>query len=349
MDNNELLGRIEKLEEENKSLKTWQQDVMSLLSGILQMAEDQKKNNENVESQIATIYRMSKINRYRVDSLPYEIAAPDYNVDIFYPNIMSLEDTRKAVIDDRKSIARLGDGEFSAIAGVKRWNFQGESKELGLRLREILSSDVDNLLVGLNPNFYGSLQGLEENDADGVRAYMRPEVRRLHSELLRKEVLYADALFHRISSEDDLTELRRLWKGRDVVIVEGQYTRMGIGNDLLNDAKSIRRILAPSESAFNRYDDILEAAKKQPEDSLFLIALGPTATVLAYDLAKAGYWAVDIGHLDLIFEKFKRGLDSLYDVDISFKYCNRDEQGERRQIEDIKDEVYESQIVESVL
>ena len=28
----------------------------------------------------------------------------------------------------------------------------------------------------------------------------------------------------------------------------------------------------------------------------FLLALGPTATVLAYDLCKMGYQAVDIGH-----------------------------------------------------
>lgn len=31
---------------------------------------------------------------------------------------------------------------------------------------------------------------------------------------------------------------------------------------------------------------------------LILIALGMTATVLAYDLSKAGFWAIDIGHID---------------------------------------------------
>ncbi len=30
-----------------------------------------------------------------------------------------------------------------------------------------------------------------------------------------------------------------------------------------------------------------------------MIALGPTATVLAYDLAKSNYWAIDIGHVDV--------------------------------------------------
>jgi hypothetical protein len=42
-------------------------------------------------------------------------------------------------------------------------------------------------------------------------------------------------------------------------------------------------------------------------DKLILIALGPTATVLAYDLAKKGYQAIDIGHLPSCYEVVKNG------------------------------------------
>ena len=52
---------------------------------------------------------------------------------------------------------------------------------------------------------------------------------------------------------------------------------------------------------------------------MILIALGPTATVLAYDLAKAGYWALDIGHLDLEYEWFLKGEGYSY---IPHKYNN---------------------------
>ena len=41
-----------------------------------------------------------------------------------------------------------------------------------------------------------------------------------------------------------------------------------------------------------------------PKDYRVLIALGPAATVLAYDLYQAGYQAIDIGHLDIEFEWF---------------------------------------------
>lgn len=37
-----------------------------------------------------------------------------------------------------------------------------------------------------------------------------------------------------------------------------------------------------------------------------IVVLGPTATVLAYDLAKAGYQALDIGHLGKAYDWLKR-------------------------------------------
>ena len=37
------------------------------------------------------------------------------------------------------------------------------------------------------------------------------------------------------------------------------------------------------------------------------MVLGPTAKVLAYDLALEGYWAVDIGHIDSEYEWFRMG------------------------------------------
>ena len=45
---------------------------------------------------------------------------------------------------------------------------------------------------------------------------------------------------------------------------------------------------------------------EQPKDSLFVMALGPTATVLAEDLTNAGYRALDMGHVDTAYEAFLR-------------------------------------------
>ena len=80
-----------------------------------------------------------------------------------------------------------------------------------------------------------------------------------------------------------------------------------MGNDLLDGAKSISRILfCPVKNAFKKYDQILSAFDEVDSDVLILAALGPTATVLAYDLCKKGYQAVDFGHISEEYECFLR-------------------------------------------
>lgn len=48
----------------------------------------------------------------------------------------------------------------------------------------------------------------------------------------------------------------------------------------------------------------MKAACTVNKAKLVLIALGHTATVLAYDLAEVGYQAIDIGHIDIEYEWF---------------------------------------------
>ena len=57
------------------------------------------------------------------------------------------------------------------------------------------------------------------------------------------------------------------------------------------------------------YERILNAVKQNiADDTLVLISLGPTATVLAYDLAMEGVQAIDIGQLDNEYDWFLRGV-----------------------------------------
>ena len=152
-------------------------------------------------------------------------------------------------------------------------------------------------------------------------------------------------LFHSINSDEDIASLRRIWNDRDCVFIEGVHTCMGVGNDLFDNCYGIERILGPAENAIDKYEEILEEAIKQPKDKLFLIALGPTATVLAYELFKLGYQAIDIGHIDLIYEGYLRKLPNLYEVDIPYKYCSRDEKVLGRIIEEVDFPDYKSQII----
>ena len=145
-------------------------------------------------------------------------------------------------------------------------------------------------------------------------------------------------------ASDFIKKLKKIWEERDIIIVEGDKSRIGIGNDLFNKTKSIKRILCPAKHAFSVYDRILNAVLKVSKDNLILIALGPTASVLACDLSKKGYQAIDIGHADIQYELYLRNATKR--VKIKYKFFNEYDWG--RVVEDINDKNYFNQIIEKI-
>jgi glycosyltransferase family protein len=338
---------IEGLIEENKKLNQCQAQSEQIIMQMVDYVEQLQKELEQTQKNLKDLKGVVYMTRAHLLSLPYEMADPDYVSPVFKPHFMSASATREAV-KNGKSIGRLGDGEFAVIKGEERWNFQQPSEGLGKKIKEVLLSEDENFLVGLNPTFYSNLADLHEYDAIGVRAFMVPEERKFHASLLKRDRIYADALMCELKSDTDVSEVKQIWDKKNMFIIEGRYTRMGVGNDLFDNASSIKRILAPAQNAYDKYDAIMTEAMKLPKNSLVLIALGPTATALSYDLYKEGYHAVDIGHLDLKYEQYIRKMDQIRDVHISYKYCNSDEVGELRDIPAPEDPEYNNQIISIV-
>ncbi len=278
-------------------------------------------------------------------------AASREREEYWYPDIASVEETVDQIVEKGKSLARFGDGEFSAIAGRIRHRFQNqEDDNLRERLLEVLQSKEEHLMIGLADN-YGSLDCYNEQAKREIRRYLSPQVRREHLKLLDSDKRYYNAYITRpyVMYEDNKTDaprkrfdaLKKIWENRDCIFVEGCYTGLGVGNDLFAHAKSIGRILGPAENAFSNYGRLLEACIKQGKGRLFLLALGPAATVLAYDLARAGCQAVDVGHVDLEYEWFLKGEGRR--TAVRGKYNNEAEQDQ--QLFPIQDEEYLSQII----
>lgn len=271
--------------------------------------------------------------------------------EYWYPSIASIEETIDMILREGKSLARFGDGEFSVIAGRIRHSFQNRTDDmLRERLLEVLQSNEEHLMIGLADN-YGSLECYNEQAQREIRRYLSPQVRREHLQLLDSGRLYYNAYVTRpyVMYRDNRTDaprkrfdaLKKIWENRDCIFVEGCYTGLGVGNDLFDNAGSIGRILGPAENAFSSYGQLLETCIKQGKGRLFLLALGPAATVLAYDLARAGCQAVDVGHVDLEYEWFLKG-EGRRTV-VSGKYNN--EVGQDQQLVSIQNEVYRSQII----
>lgn len=78
---------------------------------------------------------------------------------------------------------------------------------------------------------------------------------------------------------------------------------------------------------------------------LFIAALGPTATVLAYDLAKAGYRALDVGHVDTMYEWFLRKATKSIPIEGKIVF---NEERNKNSIKPCKDKRYYEQIITTI-
>ncbi len=293
--------------------------------------------------------KMEHMQKY-LSNMQYELADSIWKEKIQIPDIKTIDETIDDIIEKRLSVSRYGDGEFDQIDG-RREGYQEPDVRLSERLKEILIKPVEGHVVGL-ADIYGDLSHLEDKYADYFRNVLI-RYRQDHYKYMNMNRTYYNAFISRIYSEmkdknlagNWFLKLKRIWKDRNVVIVEGDKTRFGVGNDLLDGAISVKRILCPAKGAFEKYGEILESCLSMQKQDLFLLALGPTATVLAYDLAAQGYQAIDIGHLDIEYEWYLRRIED-YKVAIEGKYTSEVVGGDI--VEDLHDTSYDAQIVERI-
>lgn len=264
------------------------------------------------------------------------------------PQIASIEETIQKIVREGCSVSRFGDGEI-LLTNNKAIGFQKADSKLGERLKEVLQSNADGHIVCLSDTFtdiyrynrkarrfwrthffiYGHIW---DNLLISNKQYYNTFVTRPYMDFAQKT--QCRKWFH---------DMQAIWQDRNIIFIEGEKSRLGVGNDLFHNAKSIKRILCPPTSAFDKYDSIVNEAIKQNKDVLFLIALGPTATVLAYDLHKKGYQAIDIGHVDIEYEWWR--MNAKRKVKIQNKYVNEAVGGN---IVSVAGEEYESQIIAKI-
>lgn len=278
--------------------------------------------------------------------------------------IMDIEETVNDIIRNKKSISRYGDGEFDIIFnylgyGNVELGFQKSNPELAKRLLELLKTkSLSNHIIGL-PGCIGTV-GVKKfrwEDARYWQNYLRRHLSHLLA-IISLDKIYGDSNFTRFylpmrnksSVRSYVKLLKQIWDNRDLLIIEGSMTRLGVNNDLFNAAKSIKRIIAPAKNAYEKYSEIYNTAisylkERRDADILILVSLGPTATILTYDLCKAGFQAIDTGHVDLEYEWMLKGARKK--IAIENKYVNEVKDGcSPTSINDIE---YNSQIVGKIV
>jgi len=223
----------------------------------------------------------------------------------FKLNIMSIDETIEK-LEEGYSMVRFGDGEFMLMSGADIKNYQKTDEKLAEGLKKVLAAAEDNskLLVCI-PNTINSLQ----NCTDRSRMHWTIHLGKYlwcYKKYCTQNVVYGDMFVTRpymtFKNRENcgrwFAQIRNLFENKEFVLIEGKYSRLGIGNDLFDKAKSVQRILCPPKNSYNRYKKILEEAKKISKDKIILLSVGPVGKLLSYDLFNEGYTVWDIGHID---------------------------------------------------
>lgn len=228
-------------------------------------------------------------------------------------HIMSIVDTVDYLIEHQCSCTRYGDGEFLVMSG-RHNGFQKEDNLLAERLKEAFEHPLPNLLVCI-PTFITDVRPFVLNSQLMGLGFNHTLLKEIVLPNVPTDRFYGDSLFTRFymnrkdksNTHNYICKLKKLWNKQELLIVEGKYSRLGVGNELFDNAISIKRILCPKENAFDRYDSILQCVKQNYKGELIILAVGITATVLAYDLAKEDMRVLDLGHIDIEYEWFRMG------------------------------------------
>ena len=188
--------------------------------------------------------------------------------------------------------------------------FQKGSPEIAKRLHEVFTSNNPDILIG----FHSCLFKIPSIVLPVVKLFYyckSAHYRHQVLQLVDPEKTYYSAeftqlymLYENYDFKTYYQKMAQIWNNRDITIICGQGIMNKITHNVFDSAASVEYVYAPSQNAFDSYDDLLKQAKQIDKNRLVIIILGPTATVLAYDMALCGYQALDFGHIFKDYDAF---------------------------------------------
>ncbi|UDM70610.1 GT-D fold domain-containing glycosyltransferase [Vagococcus fluvialis] len=291
-------------------------------------------------------------------SVPYNIYLEKYGE---VPIVLDFDETIDLIITKEKSISRFGDGELGLIECDNNPGFQKIDFEMSKRLKKSLKNTSGKNMLVCIPSIFEDrqLEFRSEKSKNYWKNYLKYN-RHLWYKHLDFNYVYGASTFtrHYIASEkkDEITmknyfdKIKLIWKDKKILVVEGKMTRMGVGNDLFDNARCVKRILGPAENAFSKYEQLylsITGFLENNEGYIVILALGPTASILSQDISANGFRALDMGHIDIEYEWY---LNKAFEKSIvPSKYVNEHHDGILTTENDFfTDTSYESQIVEII-
>lgn len=225
-------------------------------------------------------------------------------------SILNTDETLALLEKEQFSFLRYGDGEIAIMRG-KSIPFQEYHPELAQKLRTMLKGKENGIKIGIPYYYMHPLDSLNEFTKRFARAL--PAQRKFLCKYCSKDVTYIDTALTQVYQtyqEYDFAKyyerMQNLLKDKAVTVVCGEGVLERLEYKAVDVCHSVHYIYAPSMNAYSQYQAILEKVKATEKERLVCVVLGPTAKVLVYDLAKAGYQAWDMGHYFKDYDAYLR-------------------------------------------
>lgn len=213
---------------------------------------------------------------------------------MMWPKVLNEDETLDRVLAGQ-SLARFGDGEFNLCLG-------GKCKTQ--KLEAPISATLKSILLG----YTKCLVGIPRQDIGPKSKFWSRYMDSKTISLFDPDFVYASSFITRPDSAPWIdrvgywAKLRLLWKGKRVTLVRG--SEKSLTGEMLHDATNVREIVCKAKDAYQDYENILDQIG---DDSIVLLCLGATATIIAAELSLRGQQGVDLGHIGMFLRKHERG------------------------------------------
>ena len=205
---------------------------------------------------------------------------------------LDMRRTVERLVEEPVGFARFGDGEFLLMLRITfALRFQENSFLLQDALKDAFTRATDDLMIGF-PHPFQTLHWTN------VWAELWSEVR----ELAPAGATFGDShvtrpIFFEQFGLEGVKLWRDVWADQRVTVIAGKDGRFSLVDELFSSAASLDMMWSSPTNGFDDLDRIVADVLAGPRSDLYLLSLGPAATVLARRLADVGVRAIDIGHI----------------------------------------------------
>lgn len=237
------------------------------------------------------------------------------NSNISRPKIYNAQETINFLLNSEKSLARFGDGEITLIDG-KNIPYQKYDPILAQKLTEILKNNQENLIVGINHHYYYPKYNVDNNlIKKNFQLHAIPIFRSRLNDLIDYSKEYCDAGFTGNVVYDNerkmfFENIKKLWENKNVILVHCKEAYEKLKFNIFDNSKEQINIFVPNINSFGAYDEVLNKLLNYNKDYLIILMCGPLGKVLASELSRVNYRALDLGHIAKSYNFAMQGIEN---------------------------------------